>query len=241
MRDPLPIPIFNAMAAATSMARVASLVGDPARANMLASLLDGRAHTPTELALDAGITAATASGHLAQLLDAGLVAVTAQGRHRYYRLASVEVARMLESIMAVTAEPEPARRLTPRVPHELRAARTCYDHLAGRLGVGLADALVTGGAVVLEDDSGLVTDRGTAMLRELGIGIDQRSGRRRLLCRPCLDWSERRPHLAGHLGAAMLKHFLAEGWIERVAGSRAVDVTPTGRAGLERSFGLIID
>jgi DNA-binding transcriptional ArsR family regulator len=238
MRKVLRAAIPYGMAAITSMARVAALVGDPARANMLASLMDGRAHTPTELALDAGISAATASGHLAQLLDGGLVAVAAQGRHRYYRLASDDVARMIEGIMVISAEPELRRRATPRVPADLREARTCYDHLAGRLAVAMSAGLVAQGHLVLDGEAGAVTESGMGLLCDLGIDLDRvRRGSRRLLCRPCLDWSERRPHLAGVLGAALFKHFLAERWIERVENSRAIRVTRTGRVRFERDFG----
>jgi DNA-binding transcriptional ArsR family regulator len=222
------------------MARVAALVGDPARANILTSLMDGLAHTPTELALDAGISAATASGHLAQLLDGRLVAVAAQGRHRYYRLASEEVARMLEGIMAVGAEPETRRRATPRVPAELREARSCYDHLAGRLGVAVANGLVMRGGLVLESEAAAVTESGMGLLRELGINLAQARDSRRILCRPCLDWSERRPHLAGRLGAALFEHFLSELWIERVPASRAICVTAAGHAGFKRYFDVAL-
>ena len=222
------------------MARVAALVGDPARANILASLMDGLAHTPTELALDAGISTATASGHLAQLLDGRLVAVTAQGRHRYYRLASEEIARMLEGIMAVGAEPEARRRATPHVPAELREARSCYDHLAGRLGVAVADGLVMQGGLVLESEAAAVTESGMRLLRDLGINLAQAPGSRRMLCRPCLDWSERCPHLAGRLGAALFEHFLSERWVERVATSRAIRVTAAGHAGFRRYFDVTL-
>lgn len=224
------------MTAATAMARVAALVGDPARANILASLMDGLAHTPTELALDAGISTATASGHLARLLDGRLVTVVAQGRHRYYRLASEEVARMVEGIMAVGAEPEARRRATPHVPAELREARSCYDHLAGRLGVAVTDGLVARGALVLGGEAGAVTDSGMRLFRELGIDLAEARGSRRMLCRPCLDWSERRPHLAGRLGAALFQHFLSARWIERAANSRAIRITAAGHAGFKHDF-----
>ena len=160
------------------MAAVAALVGDPGRANMLALLLDGRAHTATELADAAGVGASPASGHLARLVEGELVEVAKQGRHRYYRLASAEVARMLEGIMVVAAEPAPTRRATLRIDPELRAARTCYDHLAGKLGVAIADALVNRGAVRLTGDAAEVTERGDMLLEKVGMGLRELSASR---------------------------------------------------------------
>jgi DNA-binding transcriptional ArsR family regulator len=222
------------------MAEIAALVGDPARAIILDQLTDGRALTATELALSAGITPQTASAHLGKLLAARLVVVFPQGRHRYYRLASSLVANMLEGIMAVAAIEAPAR-YRPRSPRDeaLRLARTCYDHLAGRLGVALADALVTRGHVVLGDDGGEVTSAGFTFFGKLGIDLDQaRRAKRRVFCRPCIDWTERRSHLAGTLGAALAQHCLTQRWLERKRDSRAVIVTPRGREALRETFDL---
>ena len=226
------------MVSTTRMAEIAALIGDPARAAMLTGLMDGRALTATELAATAGVTPQTASSHLSRLVDAGLLRVERQGRHRYHRLASPEVARMLEGIMQVASGLAPARPVVvgPR-DAALRAARTCYDHLAGRLGVAIADALVAGGQLDFDAEAGIVTDRGLALFR--GLGIEADTGRRkRVLCRPCLDWSERRPHLAGVLGAALCAHCFDQGWIRRVSASRAVAVTPLGRRMLCETFGL---
>jgi len=210
------------------MAEVAALVGEPGRAAMLELMMDGRAHTAGELGTAAGVTAPTASGHLAKLLDRRLVEVTAQGRHRYYRLASVEVARMLESIMVVTGVPGLRANATLRIPTELCEARTCYDHLAGRLGVAIADAMMCGNSIPNSNDLAELSERGLALLAVLGIEADSFCGRgRRLLCRPCLDWSERRPHLSGALGATLLLRLIDVGWIER-AGRRAVRITTLG-------------
>lgn len=207
------------------MAAVAALVGDPGRANMLALMLDGRAHTAGELTSIAGVAASTASGHLARLEKARLVSVVPQGRHRYYRLASAEIARMLEGIMVVAGEPRPApHRATTRINEGLRRARTCYDHLAGELGVYIADALVTRGIVELTDEGAAVTEAGRSILSSAGIPIEGSRRNRRAYCRPCLDWSERRPHLAGALGAALLQRALATGLVRRHEGSRALDV-----------------
>lgn len=233
------------MASTAKFATIASLVGDPARAGMLHALMDGRALTASELARVAGVTPQTASGHLTRMVDAGLLTVWKQGRHRYHAIASPSVARMMESIMLVAADLEAARPLPFVGPRDesLRAARTCYDHLAGRLGVGLADALTAGGHTELSDDGGVVTDAGFALFERMGIDIaplqagrHKRSGR--ILCRPCLDWSERRPHLAGAVGAALCAHSLAQGWIRRVDGSRAVIVTPKGQRIFRETFGL---
>jgi DNA-binding transcriptional ArsR family regulator len=219
---------------------VATAAGDPARAGMLDALMDGRALTASELARVAGITPQTASGHLARLAVAGLVAVEKQGRHRYHRLATPAVARMLESIMQVAAEAEPRRRKTFTGPRDaaMRAGRTCYDHLAGSLGVALADAMVAKGQIELASDAGVVTDSGMALLQRLGIDLDARKRKGRLLCRPCLDWSERRAHLAGAVGAALCTHCLDAGWIRRIDGTRAVTITVKGQRNFREIFGI---
>jgi DNA-binding transcriptional ArsR family regulator len=215
------------------MASVAALLGDPARANILTALMDGRALTAKELAFAAHVSPQTASGHLARLTDANLLAAEKQGRHRYFRLASPLVGQMLESVMAV-AGPEP--RLTAwRGGDALRAARTCYDHLAGRLGVALADSLSAAGHVALSHDGGEVTDRGHAFLCDFG--AEPVAGKR-VFCRPCLDWSERRPHIAGRLGAALASRCLQLGWIEPQRDSRAVTITKAGTDGFAAKFGI---
>ena len=221
------------------LAEVGALVGDPARANILAALMDGRALTASELAYTAGVAPQTASGHLAKLAGANLLALTKQGRHRYYRLASPLVGHMLEGILAVAALQLPPRcRRDTRIDEEMRTARTCYDHIAGRLGVGIADGLVEEGHVVLAEDGGEVTPAGTAFLAALGVDLAVRKGSTRAYCRACLDWSERRPHIAGLLGAALCRRFLDLGWIERRRDSRALTITGPGRRGFAESFGF---
>ncbi len=227
------------MVAGIDLAQIAVLVGDPARANMLSALMDGRALTASELAYIGRVSPPTTSGHLARLLDARLVAVAKQGRHRYYRLASPLVAQMLESITAVAGLEAP-KRYRPRSAQDaaLRFARLCYDHLAGRVGVALADALIAQGRVVLDADGGEVTPSGRAFLAGTGIDLAAAAQQRRAFCRPCLDWSERRPHLAGAIGAALAAHCLAQRWVERIRDTRTVKLTARGRDALRNLFGV---
>ncbi|SCW70821.1 ArsR/SmtB family transcription factor [Ancylobacter rudongensis] len=239
----------TAFASGAGIAEIAALLGDPARANMLLALMGGPALTAGELARQAGVSAPTASGHLAKLAAAGVVAARPQGRHRYYRLASPEIAEVLHALMlAATLGPPRHRPPGPR-DGALRLARSCYDHLAGRLAVALLAALEAQGHVRLANEGEAVepTPQGRAFLAEFGLdldgpgqtsGADCRQASRRPLCRTCLDWSERRPHLAGRLGAGLLERLLALGWLARVPGSRALTLTRTGEAGLIATFHL---
>ena len=227
------------MVAAANMVEVAALVGDTARATMLAALMGGQALTGTELAFLAHIAPSTASEHLAKLVDARLITVTKQHRYRYYRIASPLVAAMLESMQAVAAIEMPPR-YQPRSARDeaLRFARTCYDHLAGQLGVAIANALVARNHVVLGEDGGEVTDSGAAFLREFGVDLTLRSRSKRIFCRPCIDWSERRYHVAGLVGAEICRRCLELGWLARDRDTRAIKITPAGRSGLRDTFGL---
>ena len=228
------------MSDTTRIATTAALLGDPARANMLAALMDGRALTAKELAYAAHVSPQTTSGHLGKLTQAGLLIPHKQGRHRYYRLASPLVGQMLEGIMAVAGATEtgtPARHSTWRGGEALRTARSCYDHLAGRLGVGLADSLCEHGHVALTADGGEVTDTGRRFLQ--AFGAEPEPGRR-VYCRPCLDWSERRPHIAGRLGAALACRCFELGWIARQRDTRAVAITEAGRKGFAEQFGVTL-
>lgn len=225
-------------AATNKLAVVAACAGDPARASMLNALVDGRAFTAGELSSLAQITPQTASGHLARMVDAGLLTVASHGRHRYYRLASPDVAVMLESMMVVAESGYQIRRTGP-VDENLRRARTCYDHLAGRLAVGIADWLVNESHLVLTPDGGELTRSGRRFFEQLG--IDLANNGKRPFCRPCLDWSERRYHLAGTLGKRLMEHCLDSGWVRRRSGSRILDFTPPGKRRFAEIFGLRFD
>jgi DNA-binding transcriptional ArsR family regulator len=227
------------MVAAANLVEVAALVGDTARATMLAALMGGQSLTASELAYVARISRSTASEHLGKLVDARLIAVTRKRRFSYYRIASPLVAAMLESIKAVAAIEVPPRH-SPRSAADdaLRFARTCYDHIAGRLGVAIADALVAKRYVVLGDDGGEVTDAGVAFLTAFGAALTPKPHSKRIFCRPCLDWSERRYHVAGHVGAEICRRCLELGWVSRMRDTRALRLTPAGADGLFDSLGL---
>jgi DNA-binding transcriptional ArsR family regulator len=220
------------------IAEAASLIGDPARANMLTALLDGRALTATELGIAAGVAPSTASGHLGKLLDGKLLAVTVTGRHRYYQLASPSVARALESLMALAVDGPPRHRPKARCDEAMARARTCYDHLAGKLGVALAAALVERKQVVLTEDGGRVTDAGRTFFDEVGIDLAPRPTSRRAFCRPCVDWSERRWHIGGTVGAAIARRCFELGWTARQPEGRAVTITPAGFEAFDCLFGF---
>ena len=226
------------MTADTRMAEIAALVGDPARANILEALMGGRALTAGELVQVAGVSAQTTSGHLGKLTSGRLVSCVKQGRYRYYRVATPRVAEMLESIMGVIVELPPRYRPRSKVDDYLRAARTCYDHLAGKLGVDITESLCRRGYLCLTDEGGEVTREGVTFLNGLGIDLAVAFASRRMFCRPCLDWTERKPHLAGSVGAMLTQRCFDLRWIERMKDSRAVLVTPKGRHALRKVFGL---
>jgi DNA-binding transcriptional ArsR family regulator len=218
------------------IAEIAALVGDPARATMLAALLDGRALTASELALAARITPQTASTHLAKLREAGLLSVVRNGRHHYFRLASPTVVDMIDGIVAVALQKRPRYRPLSPQARALSAARICYDHLAGRLSVDLTDSFVARGYIVLDDEAAEITAAGTRFFTEFGIELPTPT--RRHFCRLCLDWTERRPHIAGAVGVAMTKRYFDLGWMERMTRSHAVIVTLLGRRGFRETFGI---
>ena len=213
-----------------NIAAVAALLGDPARANMLTALMHGRALTATELAQEAGVMLSTASGHLGKLQDAGIVDTEKQGRHRYFRLSGSDVASVLEGLMGVAARTGHMRvRTGPRDP-ELRRARVCYDHLAGDAAVRMYDRLQTAGMIAATADALRLTRAGERFFSDVGIDLDALAHGRRPLCRACRDWSERRHHLAGALGSALLNHIYDRGWARRAPNSRVVTFTRAGTA-----------
>lgn len=218
------------------IAETASLIGDPARATMVAALLDGRALTASELASAARITPQTASTHLAKLTAAGVLSARRSGRHRHFRLASPAVAEMIEGIVAVALEHRPRYRPLSRQAQALGAARICYDHLAGRLSVDLTDAMVARKYVRLDEKAAELTAVGARFLASFGIELPRSVHRR--LSRLCLDWTERRPHLAGPVGAAITGRCFDLGWMERMKDSQAVVVTVRGRRGFRETFGV---
>jgi len=236
------------MTTVASLASIAALVGEPARAAMLVTLMDGRALTAGELGSAAGVLPSTASGHLARMLEAGLVAVQQQGRHRYYRIASPSVAVMLESMMSLSgelAEASQQRRPVVTGPRDtaLRRARICYDHLAGELAVGIADVMAARGHLELGIDGGAVTDSGMNFLAGLGVDLSPAVHRKTsaaAFCRPCLDWSERRPHLAGLVGRAIYRALSEKNWLRRSGSGRAIAITPLGALQLKKAFDLEI-
>lgn len=219
------------MSSTTDLASVAALVGEPARAAMLVALMDGRAHTATELALHAGVTASTASSHLARLAAGGLVAIARQGRHRYFRIPTPQIGAAIEGLMSI-APRVPAAPPGPR-DQGMRRARVCYDHLAGEAGVRLLQRLREHALIAGGDDALRLTEGGEAWCGRVGIDLEALRARRRGLCRGCLDWSERRTHLAGAVGAALLDRLMALGYARRAAGSRMVILAPRGDSFIE--------
>jgi DNA-binding transcriptional ArsR family regulator len=215
---------------------IAALIGDHARAEILTALTAGQALTATELAGVAGVTKQTVSAHLAKLLDARLVAVESQGRHRYFRLDNQDVAQLLESLMGVAYRTGAVRlRASPRDP-ALRKARVCYDHLAGELGVLVFDGLEQRRFLRTGGDGLQLTGNGQRFFAGIGIDVEALVSRRRPLCRACLDWSVRRHHLAGALGAALLDRCFERGWARRAKDSRVVNFSPSGEQALRERF-----
>ncbi len=221
------------------IAGLAALIGDPARANILTALMGGGALTATELAAEAGVTKQTASAHLAKLTEANFIAPEKQGRHRYFKLADHQVAEVLENLMGLAAKRKPTRiRTGPKEP-ALRKARVCYDHLAGDLGVELFESLNREGWINGGGETPHLTEKGETGLERFGIDLAAIAKKRRPLCRSCLDWSVRRSHLAGSVGAELLKRFYTLKWAKRVDGTRIVQFSKSGEQALRRQFGLL--
>jgi DNA-binding transcriptional ArsR family regulator len=213
---------------------VARLIGEPTRGRMLTVLMDGRAHTATELALESGVTPSTASSHLAQLVDAHIATIVRQGRHRYFRLASPEVARVIEGLMTIAPRTRSGVARGEARDDPLRTARSCYDHLAGEAAVRLFDRLLARGYLDGDPDALWLTRPGESWCHRIGIDLDAVHTTRRPLCRSCLDWSERRQHLGGALGAALLHRLLTIGYARRVRASRVVILSSMGQLFVDR-------
>ncbi len=232
---------MTSIASPNTIAAIANLIGDTTRANMLCALMGGQALTAGELSREAGITPQTGSEHLAKMVDANLLSTVKQGRHRYYRLASPEVAHGIDALMSIAANgPKRHHPIGPK-EKDMRLARSCYDHIAGRLAVAMADSLNDSGRIILSDEGALVTDKGKAFLQEFGIDLSDGSRSKRPLCRTCLDWSERKHHIAGRVGTALLERTLDLGWVARRADSRALRITPAGDRGFREMFCLPVD
>jgi len=222
------------------LSRLAAAIAEPARTRMLCSLLDGRARTSTELAIVGGVTPSTASVHLARLTREQLVRTDSQGRHRYHRLAGADVARALEALMAVAGGAR--ERFAPNTPSRLRTARTCYDHMAGEVAVSLHDRFRELRWLASEtpsDGSYDLTREGEARFRALGIDLEAVRARRRRFAYSCIDWSERKPHIGGALGAALLAWAVRRRWVVAELDSRALSVTPLGRREMRARFGVL--
>lgn len=223
-----------------NIAEVASLLGETSRATILMSLMDGRFHTASELAFMATITPQTASFHLAKLVEGNLVTVEKNGRHRYYQLANGEVARILESFLAISPPPEVHSLKQSSQVKLLREARTCYDHLAGKLGVAITESMLNAGHLTKKEKEFVVTPIGEQFFTDFGIDLRELKRKRRSFSHACLDWSERRHHLGGALGHGLVTHFIDLGWIVRVPSIRAVKVTDKGKVGFKRDFNVIM-
>jgi DNA-binding transcriptional ArsR family regulator len=211
-----------------AVASVAALIGDPARAAMLCALMDGGELTASDLARRGAVAPNAASAHLAKLVAGGLLAVRASGRQRLFRLASAPVGHAIEALTAIAPPARIVALSQSRISEELREARTCYDHLAGRLGVGVTESLARRGILIVEADDYALSRKGAAVLADLGVDLDGARASRRRFAHQCLDWSERRPHVAGALGAAICDAFLARRLVERRKGNRSLRVTPAG-------------
>lgn len=218
------------------IARIAALIGDPARANILTALMSGKALTASELAGEAGVSASTASSHLGRLLEGGLVKEARQGRHKYFALAGEDVAQVLEVLMGFAAGQGHLRTRTGPKDAQLREARVCYNHLAGSRGIQLYDSLFARDFMELRGDDLFLTEAGQGFVRTLGVDFDQLVKSRAPVCRTCLDWSARRPHLAGSLGRALFKRFEMMGWAYRVRDTRAVQFSSDGLRQFNMAF-----
>jgi DNA-binding transcriptional ArsR family regulator len=218
--------------------QIASLIGDPTRATIMWVLMDGKAFTATELAIASDTSPQNISMHLAKLVQADLLAVESQGRHRYYKFSRKEIAYAIEAMANLAPHRKEGKNAVAEESLPVRYCRTCYDHLAGKIGVAITDGLLKRRIIIADDDKFDLGKKGISFFTDLGIDINEVKKQRRLFAKPCLDWSERRHHIAGSLGAAMLDKMLSEDWIRRTKNSRAVVITAKGRKELCRYFGI---
>ncbi|GGI73463.1 transcriptional regulator [Shewanella hanedai] len=217
---------------------IASLIGDSARSRMLMALLGGKALTATELAVEADITPQTASSHLSKLVDGKLLVVRKQGRHKYFQLQGLAVAELLEKLLNITSSFESPMKKTGPDDQGLRKARVCYDHLAGEFGVALYDALAKGGYIIDKASETMLTEKGLMFFNESGVNVDDFSKHKRPICKSCLDWSERRNHLAGLLGQWILMDIFNRGWATKNLDSRAILFTRSGEKSFCNKYGI---
>jgi len=218
------------------IALLGSLIGDPARANMLSALMSGKALTASELSAEAGVTVQTASAHLKKLENGGMIRQKKQGRHRYFSLSDDDVGSLLENMMGVAAKKGHTRLRTGPKDPALRKARVCYNHLAGEMGVLAFDSIVARNFVTEDETTLVLTDSGRSFVTQFGIDVNALENSRRPACKSCLDWSARRSHLAGGLGTLLLQHFYELGWAKRENGTRIVNFTRNGEAEFKALF-----
>jgi DNA-binding transcriptional ArsR family regulator len=220
-----------------SFVDIAGLIGEPARAKMLWNLLDGRAYTASELAMAADISGTSASNHLTKLLSADLLKVEKQGRHRYFSFAKPEIAYVVESLASLSGQSS-KKMMKDDTPQGIKYCRSCYDHLAGYVGVQITEALEKKKAIRKYDNAYLITNAGWQLLTEFDIDKNEMMNNRRAITRQCLDWSERRPHIAGQLGATLLNHMLERNWFKKVRFSRELIITSKGRREMQKFLGV---
>ena len=229
------------MESTPNIAKIGALLGDNTRARMLSSLMHGKALTASELARQADVTAQTATTHLAKLEKGGLLTLRKQGRHKYFSLASEDVANLLETLMGLSAGEEPLRMLTGPNDAAMRNARVCYNHLAGTKGIQLYDSLLVKKHLLMKNHNLVISNDGESFFRSFGINVESLRESRSPICRECLDWSERRSHLAGSLGRALLTQLENTGWVKRELNSRVIRFTPKGKIAFNNTFTTILE
>jgi len=220
--------------------KTASLIGDPVRASILWTLLDGRAFTATELAIVANTSPQNISMHLGKLLEANLLSVEKQGRHKYYRFSGKEVAYAVEAIVNLIPKPDVSSKSKPENYPPIKFCRSCYDHLAGKIGVAVTDSLLLQKLIIEKNNTFEISSKGEKWFSDFGINLEEAKKQKRIFLKPCLDWSERRNHIAGSIGTLLLNKMLDEDWIRRTASSRAITVTGKGEKQLFKYFEIIV-